>query len=333
MLPSSPGHYQPPSPSKTMPPPPPSTSRRPGMDHSSAAAAVMAPPVFRYPSDPGPPSSSSSTGAKRERKLTPHPDYQLPQYARQARPNPASSSGRLSYSTNTMDQVGALRRPPSRTASLKEQNKPRYAPVTSHSATQGRPPKRSMSLKGSLALSPSVQQHDAQRQYTQPQQYPLRETASLKELPNTHHHTAAAAAATLSSHPASVHSYKQAPATRSVSVRNIPTHTPSHPHPSQQHLLNSFGGYHGDLAASYPPPAKRQGQQRNVRDYNYTVYVFCVANITLHHTVVYVATIPMPVHLHGTNFAPFLLLTRRCYNAETSAILLLLKRAFASYPF
>ena len=37
----------------------------------------------------------------------------------------------------------------------------------------------------------------------------------------------------------------------------------------------------------------------------------------------------MPVHLYGTNFAPFLLLTRRCYDAKTSAILLLLKRAFA----
>ena len=46
-------------------------------------------------------------------------------------------------------------------------------------------------------------------------------------------------------------------------------------------------------------------------------------------TVVCVTTVTVPVHLHGTNFAPFLLLTRRCYDAETSAILLLLKRAFA----
>ena len=45
--------------------------------------------------------------------------------------------------------------------------------------------------------------------------------------------------------------------------------------------------------------------------------------------LVCVTTVTMPVHLHGTNFAPFLLLTRRCYDAETSAILLLLKRAFA----
>ena len=45
--------------------------------------------------------------------------------------------------------------------------------------------------------------------------------------------------------------------------------------------------------------------------------------------VVCVTTVTMPVHLHGTNFAPFLLLTRRCYDAETSVILLLLKRAFA----
>ena len=45
--------------------------------------------------------------------------------------------------------------------------------------------------------------------------------------------------------------------------------------------------------------------------------------------LVCVTTVTMPVHLHGTNFAPFLLLTRRCYDAETSAILLHLKRAFA----
>ena len=50
---------------------------------------------------------------------------------------------------------------------------------------------------------------------------------------------------------------------------------------------------------------------------------------TFHQTVVCVTTVTMPVHLHGTNFAPFLLLTRRCYDAETSVILLLLKRAFA----
>ena len=49
---------------------------------------------------------------------------------------------------------------------------------------------------------------------------------------------------------------------------------------------------------------------------------------TFHHTVVCVTTVTMPVHLHGTNFAPFLLLARRCYDAETSAILILLKRAF-----
>ena len=46
-------------------------------------------------------------------------------------------------------------------------------------------------------------------------------------------------------------------------------------------------------------------------------------------SLVCVTTITMPVHLHGTNFALFLLHTRRCYDAETSAILLLLKRAFA----
>ena len=44
--------------------------------------------------------------------------------------------------------------------------------------------------------------------------------------------------------------------------------------------------------------------------------------------LVCVTTFTMPVHLHGIYFAPFLLLTRRCYDAETSAILLLLKRAF-----
>ena len=50
---------------------------------------------------------------------------------------------------------------------------------------------------------------------------------------------------------------------------------------------------------------------------------------TFHHTIVCVTTVTVPVHLHGTNFAPFLLLTRRCYDTETSTILLLLKRAFA----
>ena len=44
--------------------------------------------------------------------------------------------------------------------------------------------------------------------------------------------------------------------------------------------------------------------------------------------LVCVMTFTIPVHLDGTNFAPFLLLTRRCYDAETSVILLLLKRAF-----
>ena len=42
-----------------------------------------------------------------------------------------------------------------------------------------------------------------------------------------------------------------------------------------------------------------------------------------------VTTFTMPVHLHGAYFASFLLLTGRCYNAETSVILLLLDRAFA----
>ena len=48
------------------------------------------------------------------------------------------------------------------------------------------------------------------------------------------------------------------------------------------------------------------------------------------HSSVCVTTFTMPVHLHGTYFAPFLLLTRRCYDAETSAILLLLERDFVS---
>ena len=41
----------------------------------------------------------------------------------------------------------------------------------------------------------------------------------------------------------------------------------------------------------------------------------------------------MPVHLHGAYFVSFLLLTGRCYDAETSVILLILDRAFARYPF
>ena len=42
-----------------------------------------------------------------------------------------------------------------------------------------------------------------------------------------------------------------------------------------------------------------------------------------------VTTFTMPVHLHGAYFVSFLLLTGRCYDAETSGILLLLDRAFA----
>ena len=41
----------------------------------------------------------------------------------------------------------------------------------------------------------------------------------------------------------------------------------------------------------------------------------------------------MPVHLHGAYFVPFLLLTGRCCDTETSVILLLLDRAFAWYAF
>ena len=42
-----------------------------------------------------------------------------------------------------------------------------------------------------------------------------------------------------------------------------------------------------------------------------------------------VTTFTMPVHVHGAYFVSFLLLTGRCYDAETSVILLLLDRAFA----
>ena len=42
-----------------------------------------------------------------------------------------------------------------------------------------------------------------------------------------------------------------------------------------------------------------------------------------------VTTFTMPVHLHGVYFVAFLLLTGRCYDAETSVIVHLLDRAFA----
>ena len=42
-----------------------------------------------------------------------------------------------------------------------------------------------------------------------------------------------------------------------------------------------------------------------------------------------VTTFTMSVHLHGAYFVSFLLRTGRCYDAETSIILLLLDRAFA----
>ena len=47
-------------------------------------------------------------------------------------------------------------------------------------------------------------------------------------------------------------------------------------------------------------------------------YAVCVTNFTMH------------VHLHGAVFVSFLLLTGRCCDAETSVILVLLDRAFAS---
>ena len=46
-----------------------------------------------------------------------------------------------------------------------------------------------------------------------------------------------------------------------------------------------------------------------------------------------VTTFTIPVHLHGAYFMSFLLLTGRCYDAETSVILLLLDRAFDWYAF
>ena len=46
-----------------------------------------------------------------------------------------------------------------------------------------------------------------------------------------------------------------------------------------------------------------------------------------------VTTFTMPVHLHGAYFVSFLLLTGRCYDAETSVILLLLDRAFTDMLF
>ena len=42
-----------------------------------------------------------------------------------------------------------------------------------------------------------------------------------------------------------------------------------------------------------------------------------------------VMTFTMPAHLHGAYFVSFVLLTGRCYDAETSVILLLLDRAFS----
>ena len=50
-------------------------------------------------------------------------------------------------------------------------------------------------------------------------------------------------------------------------------------------------------------------------------YAVCVTTFTLH------------VHLHGAFFVSFLLLTGRCYDAETSVILLLLDRAIVWYAF
>ena len=45
-------------------------------------------------------------------------------------------------------------------------------------------------------------------------------------------------------------------------------------------------------------------------------YAVCVTTLTMH------------VHLHGPYFMSFLLLTKRCYDAKTSVILLIIDRAF-----
>ena len=49
----------------------------------------------------------------------------------------------------------------------------------------------------------------------------------------------------------------------------------------------------------------------------------------VYHIIVCVTTFTTPVHLHEAYFAAFLLLLEECYETETSAILLLLERAFA----
>ena len=66
---------------------------------------------------------------------------------------------------------------------------------------------------------------------------------------------------------------------------------------------------------------------QNFMRFRCTVMEKCHQNFPPHSSVYDAVTVP--VHLHGTNFAHFLLLTRRCYDADTSAILLLLKRDFA----
>ena len=58
--------------------------------------------------------------------------------------------------------------------------------------------------------------------------------------------------------------------------------------------------------------------------FRYTVTEKCHQNV-----MPCVTTFTMPVRVHGAYFAPFLLLTGRCYDTETSVILLLFDRAFA----
>ena len=58
--------------------------------------------------------------------------------------------------------------------------------------------------------------------------------------------------------------------------------------------------------------------------FRYTVTEKCHQNV-----MPCVTTFTMPVHLHGAYFVSFLLLTGRCYDTETSVIVLLLDRAFA----
>ena len=72
------------------------------------------------------------------------------------------------------------------------------------------------------------------------------------------------------------------------------------------------------LVATFTPNFTSRLRRKTIKMFRHTIV--CVTTFT---------TPPLYIHLNGAYFAALLLLTGRCYETETSAILLLLERSVA----